>query len=60
MGFAAYFTFKTIGSSALSEFISLKISIGVSGLVYLLLIYLLKIEEIDWFIKIIKEKLGKT
>lgn len=63
MGFIVYYlygilTFTNIGEG-FGEIISLLISISIGGLVYFILIYLFKIEEINWVIGLIKERFRK-
>ena len=62
MGIVVYFLHISLankmGSGTLPELIALLISAGVGALVYFILIYLLKIDEVDWAIKAVKEKLN--
>ncbi|NLP46843.1 MAG: murein biosynthesis integral membrane protein MurJ [Epulopiscium sp.] len=46
-----------LGEGRLNEFITLITSIGVGGLIYLILILFLKIDEVDWVKNIVKEKI---
>jgi putative peptidoglycan lipid II flippase len=48
-----------IGSGTFPELIALLISAGVGALIYFMLIYLFRIEEVDWAIKTVKEKFNK-
>jgi putative peptidoglycan lipid II flippase len=48
-----------MGSDTLSELISLLASVGVGVLVYSAIIYFSGIEEVDWMIRIVKERLRK-
>ena len=61
MGIVVYFLYnllsRSLGSSNMYEFISLLISVGAGAIIYFILIYLFKIEEIDWAIEAVKEKL---
>lgn len=61
MGIIVYFInlilSKHIGIGRIGELINLLISVGIGGSVYLILIYLFKVEEVDWIIKTIKNKL---
>ena len=45
-----------MGTNGIYEFIILFISIGLGALLYFIIIYLLKIDEVNWVIKIAKEK----
>lgn len=47
---------KSMGTNGIYEFIILFISIGLGALLYFIIIYLLKIDEVKWVIKIAKEK----
>lgn len=64
MGIAVYFIDITLAnimeSGTLSEFITLLISVGIGALIYFILIYLFKIEEVDWTIKVVKERFVKS
>lgn len=64
MGVVVYFLYgilaKNMGSDTISELISLVISVGMGVAVYFILIYILRIEEVDWAIKSIKDRLIKT
>ena len=64
MGIVVYFLHMSLtnnmGSGTLSELITLLISAGVGASIYLILIYLLKIEELDWVIKIVKDKFVRS
>ena len=63
MGVVVYFLnivlAKNMGSGLVSEFIALAVSAGVGATIYFALIYLFKIEEVDWVIKLAKERLNK-
>ena len=60
MGIVVYFInlslSNRLGSGTLAELITLLISAGIGALTYFILIYLFKIEEVDWVIGIIKDK----
>ncbi|ABR46449.1 integral membrane protein MviN [Alkaliphilus metalliredigens QYMF] len=63
MGFATlhvyrYLSFSFTGST-LIDLIVLSVSIGFGALVYLLLIYLMKVKELFWFINLFKKKLSR-
>jgi putative peptidoglycan lipid II flippase len=64
MGIVVYFLHISLankmGSGTLSELITLLISAGVGASIYLILIYLLKVEELDWVIKIVKDKFVRS
>lgn len=63
MGVVVYFLnivlAKNMGSGLVSEFIALVVSAGVGATIYFALIYLFKIEEVDWVIKLARERLNK-
>ncbi len=63
MGIVVYFLDSTlanyINGSNLKELIALLISAGTGALIYFILIYLLKIDEVDWMINAVKDKLNK-
>ncbi|MDX9798062.1 MAG: murein biosynthesis integral membrane protein MurJ [Bacteroidales bacterium] len=62
MGIIVYFLYNAfegiIGSSDIYEAVNLFASAGVGALIYFILIYLLRIEEVNWFIKIVKNRLS--
>lgn len=64
MGVAVYFTDRVIvnniGGGTISELMALLISAGVGAVVYFIFIYLFKIEEVDWAIGLVKEKLKRA
>lgn len=64
MGVTIYFInslfVKYIGNSTMEELVALLISIGVGILIYFALIYLFKIEELNWITNIIKNKLKSS
>lgn len=64
MGIAVYFLNKFIsiimGSGTLAELITLLISAGIGALTYFILIYLFKIEEVDWVIEVVKDKFVRS
>lgn len=62
MGVIVYLLDKTLnlGNGTLSELIALLISAGVGAVIYLILICLFKVDEVDWAIKAVREKLKKT
>ena len=49
-----------MGGGTISELIALLISAWVGVLVYFIIIYLFKIDEVDWVIKIVKDRLRKV
>lgn len=63
MGVVVYFLYnflgQTLGAGILMEIIALGLTIGVGGLFYFILIYLFKIEEVNWAIGLVKERLKK-
>lgn len=64
MGIVVYFLDKTLantlGSGTLSELIALLISAGIGALIYLALIYIFKVEEVDWAIKAVKDRFVRS
>mgnify|MGYP006894312407 FL=1 len=56
MGLVAYSSFKFMTSS-LSQNLSLIIAIGIGALTYAIIIYFMKIPEVDSTIKAVKNKL---
>lgn len=64
MGIIVYFLYGSLSislaSGTLYEFISLLISIGVGTLVYAVLIYLFKIEEVEWVLGLVEEKFKRA
>ena len=64
MGIVVYFLHislgNNMGSGTLPELITLLVSAGVGALIYLILIYLLKVEELDWVIKIVKDRFVRS
>ena len=63
MGVSVYFLDKGLAGylsgTTIKELIALIIIVGVGGLVYLGLIYLFKVEEMDWATSAAKEKFGR-
>ena len=61
MGITVFLLYKvlisTIGGSGMMEFIALLATVGIGVLVYLGIIYLFKIKEIEWIIRIVKGKM---
>lgn len=53
-----YLSLNFVGGT-LIDLIVLLVSIGVGALVYLLLIYLMKVKELFWFINLFKKKLSR-
>ena len=49
-----------MGGGTISELIALLISAGVGVLVYFVIIYLFKIDEVDWVIKVVQDRLRKV
>lgn len=43
-----------------SQDISSIVSISIGALVYFILIYIFKIDEVDWIIKVVRDKLDKV
>lgn len=64
MGAVVYFLdgilARNISGGTFSELIALLISAGTGALVYFVLIYLLKIDEVDWVIKVVRDRLRKV
>ena len=60
MGFVVYFVYNAFDGFAYSgsiyEAVYLFISVGLGALIYSILIYFLKIEEVDWIIRIVKNR----
>lgn len=48
-----------MGSGTLSELIALLVSVGVGVLIYSVIIYFFKIDEVNWIIKVVKKGLKK-
>ena len=49
-----------MGGGTIPELIALLVSAGVGILVYFVIIYLFRIDEVDWIIKTIKDRLRKV
>ena len=64
MGIIVYFLdgilAKNMGGGTIPELIALLVSAGVGILVYFVIIYLFRIDEVDWIIKTIKDRLRKV
>lgn len=64
MGIVVYFLDGTLagimGSGSMLELVALLLSAGVGALVYFLLVYLLKTDEVDWIIKVVRDKLRRA
>ncbi len=64
MGFVTYFVYKffsgMLGLGFIQEAISLGISIGAGAIVYVILVILLKVEEIDMLTSMVKKKLKRA
>lgn len=64
MGIIVYFLdgvlAKNLGSGTMLELIALLISAGVGVLIYFILIYMFKIDEVDWVIRVVKNRLRKV
>lgn len=62
MGVAVYFLNSVltgyIGNNTILGLAVLLVSAGTGVLIYFMLIYMFKIDEVDWIIKIIKDKYG--
>ena len=60
MGATAYFMYyylnKVIGNSYIGSLAVLIISAGTGALLYFILIYIMKIEEFQWFVELVKKK----
>lgn len=63
MGVTVYFLYSTLhnalGTGFIREFIALFTTVGVGALIYFVIIYMLKVKEIEWIVNIIKGKLGR-
>ena len=63
MGVTVYFLYSTLhnalGTGFIREFIALFTTVGVGAFIYFVIIYMLKVKEIEWIVNIIKGKLGK-
>ena len=63
MGIVVYFLYDIIsirlGIGTLYELTSLLVSVGAGALAYGILIYIFKIEEVNWAIKLIKDKIRR-
>lgn len=63
MGFTAYFIYyslnKVMGSSSIGDFIALIIAAGVGALLYFVLIYIMGVEEFQWFMGLVKKRFFK-
>ena len=62
MGVTVYFLHSTLhnalGTGFIREFTALFTTVGVGALVYFIIIYILKVKEVEWIVNIIKDKLG--
>ena len=62
MGIVVYFLYKVLGAKlgagTIEDIIVLGISAGSGALIYFVLIYLFKVEEMDWLIKIVRNRLN--
>ena len=63
MGVSVYFLDKGLtgylSGSTMLELLALIITIAIGGLIYLGLIYLFKVEEIEWVVSTVKDKFGR-
>lgn len=59
MGTFAKFSFNHLTAS-LSQNLSLLISIGIGAISYFIIIYFMKIEDVDVMVEVIKKKLGRS
>ena len=63
MGVIVYFTYYSLIENFLGntifELAILLLSVGLGALVYLTILYLLKVDEMTWFINLFKKKIGK-
>jgi putative peptidoglycan lipid II flippase len=48
------------GGGTISELIALLISARVGALIYFVIIYLFRIDEVDWVIRVVKDRLRKV
>jgi len=64
MGVVAYFIYyflnKVMGSSNIGDFFALIIAAGTGALLYFALIYMMRVEEFQWFVGLVKQKLFKN
>lgn len=64
MGMVVYFLYRVLGTKlgagTIADIIVLGVSAGSGAVVYFVLIYLFKVEEMDWIIKIVKDKLKRS
>ena len=63
MGVVVYFIYTGLGSilvgNTILELIHLLIAVAIGGLIYLVLIYILKVKELEWAVENIKKKIKK-
>ncbi|HLR21175.1 MAG TPA: murein biosynthesis integral membrane protein MurJ [Tissierellaceae bacterium] len=63
MGVVVYFLdaglVNYLGSGKMRELLSLLISAGIGALIYFILIYIMRIEEVDWAINLVKIKVKR-
>src|SRR5699024_2627196 len=63
MGVVVYFLdaglVNYLGSGKMRELLSLLISAGIGALIYFILIYIMRIEEVDWAINLVKVKVKR-
>ena len=60
MGLLAKLSFNFLSSNIVSQNQSLLISVGVGALSYFIIIYFMKIEDVDIFVNIVKGKFKKN
>lgn len=63
MGVVAYFMYyslnKAIGNSNIGDFIALVTAASTGALLYFALIYMMRVEEFQWFVRLVKKRLFK-
>ena len=64
MGVSAYFIYyslnKVMGNTNIGDLIALLISAGIGALIYFILIYIMKVEEFQWFVGLVKKQVFKS
>ena len=63
MGVIIYFLNSALtesdGDGTMLRLVVLLVSVGVGALIYFMLIYIFRIDEVDWIIKVVRDKLGE-
>lgn len=50
---------ESVGGGTMLRLVVLLVSVGVGALIYFMLIHIFRIDEVDWIIKVVRDKLGE-